>query len=183
MNSSFIRAGFVALSALAILSGCSTSQTNVLNAKEMADYGGESVVVMARSYHTGNQTERDFTQCVVKAMGKGKSGINIMEGDEFVDAMYPWFEPRTAPNDIGDMPNLLSNDLVAERMRSTGVRYVVWLDGNTERPGGGGSVSCAAGPGGAGCFGFAWWENDSDEAARNQRPCVKFMSSKATRHV
>jgi hypothetical protein len=43
-----------------------------------------------------------------------------------------------------------------------GVRYVIWLDGDTERVAGGGSMSCAAGPGGGGCFGFAWWQNDSN---------------------
>ena len=39
---------------------------------------------------------------------------------------------------------------------------IVWLDGDTERVAGGGSLSCAAGPGGGGCFGFAWWQNDAD---------------------
>ena len=29
----------------------------------------------------------------------------------------------------------------------------------------GGSLSCAAGPGGGGCFGFAWWQNDSNYEA------------------
>ena len=42
---------------------------------------------------------------------------------------------------------------------------VVWLDGDTERVAEGGSLSCAAGPGGGGCFGFAWWQNDSDYEA------------------
>ncbi|MEL6869732.1 MAG: hypothetical protein AAFO81_08025 [Pseudomonadota bacterium] len=150
------------VAALLAVGGCSTSQTNVLNAQQMPDYDGESVVVLARSYHTGNQTESNFTDCVVNALGNGSNRINVMQSGQFIDAMFPWFEPRTAPNDIGDMPDLLANDRVAKRMRDTGVRYVVWLDGNTERPGGGGSLSCAAGPGGAGCFGFAWWENDSD---------------------
>ena len=34
-------------------------------------------------------------------------------------------------------------------------------DGGTERVTQGGSLSCAAGPGGGGCFGFAWWQNDA----------------------
>ena len=40
-----------------------------------------------------------------------------------------------------------------------GVRYIVWLDGDTSRVTQGGSLSCAAGPGGGGCFGFAWWQD------------------------
>jgi hypothetical protein len=50
---------------------------------------------------------------------------------------------------------------VADRIEEKGVRYVVWLDGSTDRVAGGGSMSCAAGPGGGGCFGFAWWQNDA----------------------
>ncbi|MEM7610177.1 MAG: hypothetical protein AAF270_00660 [Pseudomonadota bacterium] len=151
-----------ALMALIPLVGCSTARTDIVSSNTMPEYSGESVVVMARSYHTGNRTESDFTRCVVNTLRRSSSGINIMPSEQFVDAMYPWFEPRTAPPTIGAVPKLLNNDKIAQRMRDTGVRYVVWLDGNTEKPTGGGSMSCAAGPGGAGCFGFAWWESDSD---------------------
>ena len=45
------------------------------------------------------------------------------------------------------------------------MRYIVWLDGDTDKVAGGGSMSCAAGPGGGGCFGFAWWQNDANYEA------------------
>jgi hypothetical protein len=45
------------------------------------------------------------------------------------------------------------------------VRYVVWVDGNTKKIDGGGSIACAAGPGGAGCIGLGWWEKQSDYVA------------------
>jgi hypothetical protein len=54
---------------------------------------------------------------------------------------------------------------VADRLAQIGVRYVVWLDGSTRKTDGGGSVACAAGPGGAGCFGVGWWEKQSDYVA------------------
>ncbi|MEL7312853.1 MAG: hypothetical protein AAFN07_15160, partial [Pseudomonadota bacterium] len=152
----------VSAACLTTLTGCSTARTDLVDSTDLPTYTGESVVVMARSYHSGNKTESGFTDCVVKSVQRGDNKINVLSGDEFVDIMYPWFEPRTVPNKIQDMPKLLQNPVVAERLRQTGVRYLVWLDGNTERPGGGGSLSCAAGPGGAGCFGFAWWESDSE---------------------
>ncbi|MEN7342531.1 MAG: hypothetical protein AAAFM81_06280 [Pseudomonadota bacterium] len=146
-----------------LAAGCSTTRTDVTNNNETATvYGGESVVIMSRSYHTGNQTEKDFTDCISKSLDRRGSALNIMPANQFVDTMYPWFEPRTAPHNISILPRMMSNPLIAERMRETGVRYVVWLEGNTEQPNGGGSVSCAAGPAGAGCFGFAWWESISD---------------------
>jgi hypothetical protein len=51
---------------------------------------------------------------------------------------------------------------VAETIREKGVRYIIWLDGDTDKVAGGGSMSCAAGPGGGGCFGFAWWQKDAN---------------------
>jgi hypothetical protein len=54
---------------------------------------------------------------------------------------------------------------VAERLNQIGVRYVVWLDGNTQKTDGGGSIACAIGPGGGGCFGVGWWEKQSGYVA------------------
>jgi hypothetical protein len=50
-------------------------------------------------------------------------------------------------------------------LQQIGVRYIVWLDGNTKKTDGGGSVACAAGPGGAGCIGVGWWEKESGYVA------------------
>jgi hypothetical protein len=48
-----------------------------------------------------------------------------------------------------------------DQVKGTGVRYLVWLDGSTDRVASGGGITCAAGIGGAGCMGLAWWEDDS----------------------
>ena len=79
-----------------------------------------------------------------------------------MDSLFPWFEPRTAPAETKGLPRLMERPGVADRIREQGVRYIIWLDGDTEKVAGGGSLSCAAGPGGGGCFGFAWWQNASD---------------------
>jgi hypothetical protein len=55
--------------------------------------------------------------------------------------------------------------LSSDKLSQIGVRYVVWLDGNTKKTDGGGSVACAAGPGGAGCIGIGWWEKHADYVA------------------
>jgi hypothetical protein len=82
-----------------------------------------------------------------------------------VDRLFPWFEPRTVPADTKGLPVLMDRPGVKQAIADMGVRYVVWLDGDTERVAEGGSLSCAAGPGGGGCFGFAWWQNDADYEA------------------
>ena len=122
---------------------------------------GEGIVIMAKSYHLGNETESAFIECVGDSIGRGSSGLRVVPNNEFVDALFPWFEPRTAPADTKGLPDLMARPGVPEMIRNKGVRYVIWLDGDTDRVAGGGSLSCAAGPGGGGCFGFAWWQNDA----------------------
>ena len=126
---------------------------------------GEGVVVMAKSYHLGNETEAKYIQCVEKALARGAGGLRVIPHAEFVDSLFPWFEPRTAPAETKHLPKLMDHPGVLQRIEEQKVRYIIWLDGDTERVAGGGSLSCAAGPGGGGCFGFAWWQNDADYEA------------------
>ncbi|MEJ2603673.1 MAG: hypothetical protein P8172_10315 [Gammaproteobacteria bacterium] len=163
--------GAIRISALTVavlgtlLGGCVTARLEQEKSATTGITDGEAVVVMAKSYHLGNETESDFTDCVGKSLGKGREGLAVMPDEQFVDALFPWLEPRTAPAEAKALQQFMQRPRVRERIRESGVRYIVWLDGDTERTGGGGSLSCAAGPGGGGCFGFAWWETDSNYQA------------------
>ena len=161
MRQSRVLLGLLAIS----LAGCVTSR--IEDAREIGTglEDGESVVVMAKSYHQGNETEADYIACVEKSLGSGSQGIRVIPNQRFVDNLFPWFEPRTAPAKTEGLPALMSRPGVEDAIREMGVRYIIWLDGNTDRVAEGGSLSCAAGPGGGGCFGFAWWQNDSDYEA------------------
>lgn len=145
--------------------GCVTSRVEDARVSETGIAAGEAVVVMAKSYHLGNETEEKYIRCVEKALTNGKNGLRVIPHRKFVDSLFPWFEPRTAPSETKHLPKLMANPGVVERIAEQKVRYVIWLDGDTERVAGGGSLSCAAGPGGGGCFGFAWWQNDADYQA------------------
>jgi hypothetical protein len=149
----------------AILGGCVTSRVENVREGHTGLAEGEGIVIMAKSYHLGNETEADFISCVGDSIGRGRSGLRVVPNNEFVDALFPWFEPRTAPADTKNLPALMSRPGVAEKIKEKGVRYVVWLDGDTDKVAGGGSMSCAAGPGGGGCFGFAWWQKDANYEA------------------
>ena len=121
------------------------------------------------------------TSTTVDEFRQGETGINSDESivilgrrhssdyipeKEFVDAMFPWFEPRTAPLRTRDLERLMAEPVVADKMAEFGVRYMGWLDGFTETSGRTGTISCTVGPGGAGCFGFGSWEDDSTFDAR-----------------
>ncbi len=157
---SLLRGLIIGVTALAV-SGCVTSR--IEDAREISTglNEGEGVVIMAKSYHLGNETESAFIECVGQSIGRGSGRLRVIPNKEFVDALFPWFEPRTAPADTKGLPDLMARPGVPEMIREKGVRYVIWLDGDTDRVAGGGSLSCAAGPGGGGCFGFAWWQNDA----------------------
>lgn len=155
----------LALLLLVSLSGCVTARIEDAREATTGLNAGESVVVMAKSYHQGNETEADYLSCVESALGRGSKGLNVIPNQRFIDNLFPWFEPRTAPADTKGLVTLMNRPGVTEAVEKMGVRYIIWLDGDTERVAQGGSLSCAAGPGGGGCFGFAWWQNDADYEA------------------
>ncbi len=123
---------------------------------------GESIVIMAKSYHLGNETEMKYIRCIEDNLSRGRAGLRVIPHQQFVDSLFPWFEPRTAPAETKNLAKLMDRPGVADRLAEQGIRYIIWLAGDTERVAGGGSLSCAAGPGGGGCFGFAWWQKDAD---------------------
>lgn len=157
--------GSVGVLLVIALNGCITARVEDAREQATGIAEDESVVVMAKSYHQGNETEADYIRCVENVIARGSSGLNVIPNQQFVDALFPWFEPRTAPADTKGLAQLMERPGVPEAVKEMGVRYIIWLDGETERVAQGGSLSCAAGPGGGGCFGFAWWQNDADYVA------------------
>ncbi len=148
-----------------IAAGCVTSRVEDARENVTGLNEGESVVIMAKSYHQGNETESGYISCIENALGRGSKGLRVVPRQEFVDSLFPWFEPRTAPAETKGLTKLMERPGIADIVKDLGVRYIVWLDGDTETVAQGGSLSCAAGPGGGGCFGFAWWQKDADYEA------------------
>ena len=126
----------------------------------------ESVVILGRRHSSDYETRAEFVDCVGERMTTGNDALSVIPEKQFVDAMFPWFEPRTAPLRTRDLERLMSEPVVADKMAEFGVRYMVWLDGFTKTSGRTGTISCTVGPGGAGCFGFGSWEDDSTFDAR-----------------
>ena len=148
--------------AIVAFSGCTTSTVQDVRRGGTGIGDGEAIVIMGKSYHLGNETEAKYIQCVEDAMAQGREGLRVIPRNEFVDLLFPWFEPRTAPAETKNLAKLMARPGVAEKIAEQNIRYIVWLAGDTEKVAGGGSMSCAAGPGGGGCFGFAWWQKDAD---------------------
>jgi hypothetical protein len=122
---------------------------------------GEQIVILARKHHATHETEADFIDCISDGLADGRDGLLVHSSTEFEDKLYPWFEPSLAPLTTTELAELLDRPGVLAEVEATGVRFVVWLDGSTDRTASGGGISCAAGVGGAGCMGLAWWEDDA----------------------
>jgi len=155
----------VGLSAPMVLAGCMQAQIQESRELQTQIAAGEAVVLLAKPVVEGSGTEEDFTDCVSADLAKGAEGFTVRDNNEFVDQMFPWFEPSTAPTRPEALTELFERPKVSSQLALTGVRYVVWLGGATRKTDGGGSIACGAGPGGAGCIGFGWWEKESDYQA------------------
>lgn len=166
------------------VTGCLTSRVEESKNASTGIGDGESVVILATSYHKGKAVEEDFVSCVSEQVQKGDAGVIVYPERQFTDALFPWFEPRTAPQTAEALPELLARPGISERIEQRGIRYIVWLNGTTEQTNGGGSMSCAVGPGGGGCFGVTWWEDDAsyDAAVWDLRQKVDAGSVSADVH-
>jgi hypothetical protein len=144
-----------------LLGGC--MQARIEESREIATNitKDESVVILAKPQIEGAGAEDVFMDCISENLRGGKGGLRVHDNNEFVDQMFPWFEPSTAPGKPEAMSELLARPGVSDQVAKSGVRYVVWLDGNTRKTDGGGSLACGAAPGGAGCIGFGWWQKES----------------------
>ena len=152
----------LALLGAALTSGCGvTTRLEPYKERNIVMADGEQVVILARKHHTSHEAEQKFTECISESLASGRNGLAVHSTSQFEDMLYPWFEPSTAPLTTEELPELFNRAGVWDRITNSGVRYVVWLDGSTDRVASGGGISCAAGVGGAGCLGLAWWEDDA----------------------
>lgn len=148
------------------LAACTSTTVDEFRQGETGINADESIVILGRRQASDYETRAEFVDCVGERVTRGSDGINVIPEQQFIDALFPWFEPRTAPLRTQDLERLMSEELVADKIDEFGIRYIVWVDGFTETTGRAGSISCAIGPGGGGCFGFGSWEDDSQFDAR-----------------
>jgi len=168
------------------LAGCvsSTVDQMVFNTPGIGGIGDASVVILGRRHASDYETEPDFIRCVGSHVSSRDKTISVIGELEFLNALYPWFEPRTAPLRPADLERLLEHDDVARTFATLKTQYLIWIDGSTVRSDSAGSMTCGIGPGGAGCFGFGTWSNDANYEATiwdfSERAEVGRISTTAT---
>lgn len=156
-----ISAGATALLFSLLVSGCVSSKVEQLRqtGRAVQVNHGETIVVLSRRHRGDRESEESFNDCVAKSLDK--RNLPVFAHQNFIDSLFPWLEPRTAPIDSKGLSKLLDEPGIAARVKSTGVRFMVWVDGQTEKIDSGGSIGCGISPAGGGCLGFGWWEKES----------------------
>ena len=149
-----------------LLQGCVNAKVDEMTFnRPEAGIGASSVVLLGRRHASEYDTEKDFVQCVRQHIQRRDETIAIIQEEIFLDQLYPWFEPRTAPMHPNAIKDLLGKPAVANKLKELDTQYMIWIDGNTERVDSAGSMTCGVGPTGAGCFGFGTWSDASNYEA------------------
>ncbi len=146
-----------------LLSGCVNASVQEVRMAATGITSKEAVVILGRRQKVGYETEADFVDCVGKELASEQ--IRVIPELEFKNSLFPWFEPHTAPMESKQLPRLLSQPVLAQRLKDDGVRYIVWLDGQSQNNASG-SFTCSASLAGAGCFGFVTNDKDSSYEAQ-----------------
>ncbi len=145
-------------------SGCTSVVIDQYRTGDVTREDGDRVVVLGRRYAANYDTEIDLISCVGDELHDDKH-LQVVPEQVFIDRLYPWFEPRTAPMKVTALKNLVQREEVAQVMEEFKIRHIVWIDGKTETVSSAGSIGCSIGTGGAGCFGFGTWDNESNYEA------------------
>ena len=166
------------------ISSCSTTRVDEEVNLPFELIKGQSIVILSDSYHTGNKTEYDFMECLNKNLKRKQNKFNLIPTNQFKDNFYPWFEPSTAPQNAEQLPKFLNKDIIRNKLDDLKIKYIINITGETTTNSSSGALSCAAGPGGGGCFGFAWWDDTSSYKASvwdlNQAVAVGNVSTSVT---
>ena len=153
---------FILLALAALMGGCGSTTTvdDFRPTSELIDIeAGEKVAVLGRRDAGHYETDRSFINCIGKRLVR--ANLQVISEQEFVDALYPWFEPRTAPKHLKRLKRIMQDPAVREKVQQEKIRYLVWLEGEVETHGMTGAMTCGIAPGGAGCFGFNAWDKSA----------------------
>ncbi len=126
---------------------------------------GDAIVLLGRRHSSDYETEPELVSCIGGILEGGTKAINVIGEREFLDSLYPWFEPRTAPMSMKRLDQMSERIEFANALDRYNISYIIWVDGNTETTSSSGSIGCSIGAGGAGCFGFGTWDKESDYEA------------------
>ena len=109
---------------VSVMFGCTKSQIkDSLNANSLANQYTTVTIFPI------NLIDREFAECVKEKLKHDLQYLKFLQGDKFREAMFPWFEPNTAPKNIEELSALLNKPLVKKRIEGLGVELLIYVSG------------------------------------------------------
>lgn len=169
---------------LPLLGGCVTSKVEEYITTQPQLGAEDSVVILTNRQDAVVEAEQSFSECLVDNLGNHDIRAQIISEEQFKDALFPWFEPRLAPNRPELLGTLLDQPEIARRVDDMNVRYLVWIHGESEARNKQGMMTCTLTTAGGGCVGVLSWDNNSEYEASiwdmEKQESVGLISSEAT---
>jgi hypothetical protein len=111
---------------LSVICGCTKSQIkNSLKTHPPANQYSTATIFPI------NLESKEFAECVQEELKEDLQYLKFIPGDKFREALFPWFEPNTAPKNIEELSALLTKPLVKKRIESLGVEILIYVHGYT----------------------------------------------------
>lgn len=144
-----------------VLGGCTSTTINEFRQAPIELSDQDSVVILGRRQSGQHETEPFLIDCIAKELDALGKNVQIIGEIEFINRLYPWFEPRTAPLSPDRLRMMMDNPKIASEINAMNLAYMVWVEGSTVRGDSTGAMSCTISPTFVGCFGFGSWEDDA----------------------
>lgn len=141
-----------------LMAGCVSTRLEQVREGQTGLEQGETVVILEYQSYFGYESEVSLADCLAGSTRQ----LSVIRQDDFADEMFPWFEPKSAPQSLPELEKLLRRPEVSEKIKSIGVRYLVQINGGSDVNEKTGGMSCAIAPGAAFCLGLMLWEQNAD---------------------
>jgi hypothetical protein len=115
---------------LSVIFGCTKSQIkNSLKPHPLANQYTVATIFPI------NLESKKFAECIQEEIKEDLQYLKFVSGERFREALFPWFESNTAPQNIEELSALLSKTLVQKCIESLGVELLIYVIGYTRSRG------------------------------------------------
>jgi hypothetical protein len=115
---------------ISIIFGCTKSQIkDSLKARHPEDQYTTATIFPI------NLESKEIAECIQGKLKEDLQYLKFVSGERFREALFPWFESNTAPQNIEELSALLSKTLVQKRIESLGVELLIYVIGYTRSRG------------------------------------------------
>ena len=139
----------VSVYALFVLAGCMKADVKYSLEESSVDHNRTTISILSN-----NLDDEPLSRCLQSFMQEDLPDLKFFSEDQFRDALFPWFEYSTAPQNAAAISDLLDKPMIREHIDRLGVRILIYVHGDTIQDPMDGPGFCGGGYGGGGCLGY-----------------------------